>query len=48
MLGSVVFVTILLIRGIWTGVLYLQESRNLRVDDTDDDPRVWRGAQPAT
>lgn len=47
-LGSVVFVTILLIRGIWTGVLYLQESRNLRVDDTDDEPRVWRGAQPAS
>ncbi|KAJ0078055.1 hypothetical protein Patl1_37322 [Pistacia atlantica] len=29
-LGSVVFVSILLIRGVWTGIAYLQESRSHR------------------
>ncbi|XP_031276088.1 protein SHORT HYPOCOTYL IN WHITE LIGHT 1 [Pistacia vera] len=44
-LGSVVFVSILLIRGVWTGIAYLQESRSHRVDD---DNRAWTGAQPAS
>ncbi|KAF8404836.1 hypothetical protein HHK36_009725 [Tetracentron sinense] len=47
-LGSVVFVSILLIRGIWSGVSYFQESRNGKVNDIDDDHRAWTGAQPAT
>ncbi|KAK1559058.1 hypothetical protein Q3G72_010118 [Acer saccharum] len=46
-LGSVVFVSILLIRGVWTGVTYLQESRNHRMGELDDENRTWTGAQPA-
>ncbi|XP_060168050.1 protein SHORT HYPOCOTYL IN WHITE LIGHT 1 [Lycium barbarum] len=46
-LGSVVFASILLIRGVWTGVSYLQNNRNLRTDE-DDDRRAWSGAQPAS
>ncbi|KAK4563452.1 hypothetical protein RGQ29_005820 [Quercus rubra] len=46
-LGSVVFVSILLIRGIWTGINYLQESRNPRINKFDDDHRAWSGTQPA-
>lgn len=44
-LGSVVFLSILLIRGLWTGVSYFQESRGFRGDD--DDPRLWGSGQPA-
>ncbi|KAG2704787.1 hypothetical protein I3843_05G021100 [Carya illinoinensis] len=47
-LGSVVFVCILLIRGLWTGVTYLQESRYQKVNEFDDDRRAWTGSQPAT
>ena len=47
-LGSVVFVSILLIRGIWTGINYLQESRNQKVNQFDDDHRAWTGTQPAS
>ncbi|XVE93536.1 hypothetical protein REPUB_Repub01dG0203000 [Reevesia pubescens] len=47
-LGSVVFVSILLIRGIWTGVTYMQESRERRINELVDDQRMWNGAQPAT
>ncbi|TXG64052.1 hypothetical protein EZV62_011046 [Acer yangbiense] len=46
-LGSVVFVSILLIRGVWTGVTYLQESRNHRMGELDDENSTWTGAQPA-
>ncbi|PON86835.1 ATP phosphoribosyltransferase regulatory subunit [Trema orientale] len=46
-LGSVVFVSILLIRGIWTGATYLQESHSLKVKEFDDENRVWNGAKPA-
>ncbi|KAK3193111.1 hypothetical protein Dsin_024421 [Dipteronia sinensis] len=46
-LGSVVFVSILLIRGVWTGVTYLQESRNHRMGELDDEKPIWTGAQPA-
>ncbi|CAI9104229.1 OLC1v1002860C1 [Oldenlandia corymbosa var. corymbosa] len=47
-LGSVIFVSILLVRGIWTGISYLQEYRNHRIDELDDEHRAWRGSQPAT
>ncbi|KAK9286697.1 hypothetical protein L1049_015100 [Liquidambar formosana] len=47
-LGSVVFVSILLIRGIWSGVSYLQESRGHKRNDFDDEHHVWSGARPAT
>ncbi|XP_027161700.1 protein SHORT HYPOCOTYL IN WHITE LIGHT 1-like isoform X2 [Coffea eugenioides] len=47
-LGSVVFISILLIRGTWTGIAYLQESRNYRPDELDDEHRTWTGSQPAT
>ncbi|KAF5448321.1 hypothetical protein F2P56_028866 [Juglans regia] len=47
-LGSVVFVCILLIRGLWTGVSYLQENRYQKVNEFDDDRRAWTGSQPAT
>ncbi|KAH7518143.1 hypothetical protein FEM48_Zijuj09G0140500 [Ziziphus jujuba var. spinosa] len=46
-LSSVVFVSILLIRGVWTGVTHLQENRNLKVNEFDDQ-NTWTGAQPAT
>lgn len=45
-LGSVVFVSILIIRGIWAGITYLQESRNYRV--YDDEPQSWGRSQPTT
>ncbi|KAL3382660.1 hypothetical protein AABB24_002265 [Solanum stoloniferum] len=45
-LGSVIFASILLIRGVWTGISYLQNNRNLRTDD--DDGRAWSGMQPAS
>ncbi|KAL2477397.1 protein SHORT HYPOCOTYL IN WHITE LIGHT 1-like [Forsythia ovata] len=44
-LGSAVFVSILLVRGIWTGISYFQESRIHRADD--DEPHAWTGTQPA-
>ncbi|KAL3538774.1 hypothetical protein ACH5RR_002140 [Cinchona calisaya] len=47
-LGSVVFVSILLVRGTWIGISYLQEHRNNRTDELDDEHRTWTGTQPAT
>ncbi|EEF40305.1 conserved hypothetical protein [Ricinus communis] len=47
-LGSVVFVSILLIRGIWSGITYLQESRYLELNEVEDEHHEWTGAQPAT
>ena len=47
-LGSVVFVSILVIRGIWTGVSYVQENRNHTGNELGDDHRAWTGTQPAT
>ncbi|KAK4438004.1 protein SHORT HYPOCOTYL IN WHITE LIGHT 1 [Sesamum alatum] len=44
-LGSAVFLSILLIRGVWTGISYFQESRSYRADD--DEPQSWSRAQPA-
>ncbi|XP_021892356.1 protein SHORT HYPOCOTYL IN WHITE LIGHT 1 [Carica papaya] len=45
-LGSIVFVSILLIRGIWTGITYLQESRNYRSNEFNDEHHAWSRAQP--
>ncbi|XP_022972529.1 protein SHORT HYPOCOTYL IN WHITE LIGHT 1-like [Cucurbita maxima] len=48
-LGTAVFVSILIIRGVWTGILYLQDIRSHRFDQLDDDqPHAWTGAQPAS
>lgn len=47
-LGSVVFVSILLVRGVWSSVLYLQESRARHLNGFDDDHPTWNGAQPVT
>ncbi|KAG2250030.1 hypothetical protein Bca52824_089658 [Brassica carinata] len=42
-LGTIVFTSILLIRGLWAGVAYVQESRNNRINELADDPRAWNG-----
>ncbi|KAM7482400.1 hypothetical protein LguiB_006983 [Lonicera macranthoides] len=47
-LGTVVFVSILLVRGIWAGISYLQETQNNRTNELDDDRRAWSRAQPVT
>lgn len=47
-LGSVVFVSILLIRGVWSGLAYLQESRNYHMNGIDEDHSAWSRAQPVT
>ncbi|CAH8329437.1 unnamed protein product [Eruca vesicaria subsp. sativa] len=47
-LGTIVFTSILLIRGLWAGVAYVQESRNYRINELSDDPRAWHGVQPAS
>lgn len=47
-LGSVIFVSILLIRGIWTGISFLQESRYHRMDEVDDERHAWDGTQPVS
>ncbi|KAL1564544.1 protein SHORT HYPOCOTYL IN WHITE LIGHT 1-like [Salvia divinorum] len=44
-LGSVVFVSILIIRGIWSGISYLQENRSYRT--YEDEPQSWNRSQPA-
>ncbi|CAJ1924895.1 unnamed protein product [Sphenostylis stenocarpa] len=46
-LGSVVFVSILLIRVVWSGVSFLHESRHQKVDQLDMH-KTWNGAQPVT
>lgn len=46
-LGSVVFVSILLVRGVWTGISYFQEDRYHRTDDFDDENQAWTGTRPA-
>ncbi|KAJ8769079.1 hypothetical protein K2173_024075 [Erythroxylum novogranatense] len=47
-LGSVVFMSILLVRGVWAGITYLQGSRSLKMNELEDDQRAWNGTQPAT
>ncbi|WCJ18051.1 short hypocotyl in white light1 [Euphorbia peplus] len=46
-MGTAVFVSILLIRGIWSGITYLQESRYLKMNEHDDD-HLWSHTQPVT
>ncbi|KAI3753006.1 hypothetical protein L2E82_25049 [Cichorium intybus] len=46
-LGSVVFVSILLVRGVWTGIAYFQEGRFRNTNDFDDGNQAWNGTQPA-
>ncbi|BAU00828.1 hypothetical protein LR48_Vigan303s003900 [Vigna angularis] len=47
-LGSVVFVSILLIRGIWSGVSFLQENRLQKMDQLHMRNAWNNGAQPVT
>ncbi|KAL2349531.1 hypothetical protein Fmac_003531 [Flemingia macrophylla] len=48
-LGSAVFVSILLIRGIWSGVRFLQENRHQKMDELDmQNAWNWNGVQPVT
>ncbi|KAL0559779.1 hypothetical protein IC582_000154 [Cucumis melo] len=48
-LGTAVFVSILIIRGVWIGILYLQDTRSHRLEQFDDDQHhAWTGAQPAS
>ena len=47
-LGTVVFVSILLIRGVWSGILYLQDGRARHMNGIDDDQPEWSRTQPAT
>ncbi|XP_077233925.1 uncharacterized protein LOC143876136 [Tasmannia lanceolata] len=47
-LGTIVFVSILLIRGIWSGVVYIQENRYIKTSRIDNETDgIWTGAQPA-
>ncbi|XP_054787972.1 uncharacterized protein LOC129300803 isoform X2 [Prosopis cineraria] len=46
--GSAVFVSILLIRGVWSGVTYLQESRSQKMNGLDEEFHTWNGVQPVT
>ncbi|KAF9621526.1 hypothetical protein IFM89_022544 [Coptis chinensis] len=45
--GSLVFVSILLIRGTWSGISYLQDTRH-RNSNIDGENSAWTGAQPAS
>ncbi|KAL9244753.1 hypothetical protein vseg_018487 [Gypsophila vaccaria] len=47
-LGTAVFVSILLIRGVWSGILYLQDGRGRYMNGIDDDQYDWNRAQPVT
>ena len=47
-LGTIVFTSILFIRGIWAGVAYVQESRNNKINELADDPHAWNGVQQAS
>ncbi|CAA6663023.1 unnamed protein product [Spirodela intermedia] len=48
-LGSMVFISILLVRGVWSGVSYFQETRSdQRSRFNNDDDRAWSGVQAAT
>ncbi|KAG9445540.1 hypothetical protein H6P81_011668 [Aristolochia fimbriata] len=48
-LGSIAFVSILLIRGVWTGFTYFQENRyNNSNGGFNNESGTWTSAQPAT
>ncbi|XP_076955674.1 uncharacterized protein LOC143630582 [Bidens hawaiensis] len=42
-LGTVVFVSILVVRGVWTGISYFQDGRT---NNFDDGNQAWNGTQP--
>ncbi|KAF7811101.1 protein SHORT HYPOCOTYL IN WHITE LIGHT 1 [Senna tora] len=46
-MGSAVFLSILLIRGVWSGLTYLQESRNQKLQ-LDQELHAWNDVQPVT
>ncbi|KAG1341851.1 protein SHORT HYPOCOTYL IN WHITE LIGHT 1 [Cocos nucifera] len=47
-LGSMVFVSILLVRGVWSGVSYIRENQYSFMNRIDSDDSRWSGAQAAT
>ncbi|KAI4342042.1 hypothetical protein MLD38_026704 [Melastoma candidum] len=48
-LGSAVFISILVIRGVWSGVAYFQETQsNPQMNEMDNDRSAWTGVRPAT
>ncbi|XP_042497923.1 protein SHORT HYPOCOTYL IN WHITE LIGHT 1-like isoform X2 [Macadamia integrifolia] len=44
-LGSIVFISILLIRGVWSGLAFIQENRNRNSSNIDDQSHIWMGVQ---
>ncbi|XP_073014239.1 uncharacterized protein [Typha latifolia] len=46
-LGSMVFLSILLVRGIWSGVSYMRDNQYNYINRIDDDDSRWSGVQPA-
>ncbi|KAF3330993.1 hypothetical protein FCM35_KLT04347 [Carex littledalei] len=47
--GSMVFVSILLVRGVWSGVTYIRENRYYYINPIDpDDQDKWSRVQPVT
>ncbi|KAI3992187.1 hypothetical protein MKX01_015078 [Papaver californicum] len=47
-LGTVIFVSILFIRGVWSGISYIQENRNSKTNVFGSDSGIWGGATPAS
>ncbi|KAI4993464.1 protein SHORT HYPOCOTYL IN WHITE LIGHT 1-like [Hordeum vulgare subsp. vulgare] len=45
--GSMVFISILLVRGIWSGVTYIRENRYSYIQQLKDDDSRWSRVQPA-
>ncbi|KAM3229961.1 hypothetical protein ACQJBY_033488 [Aegilops geniculata] len=42
-----VFISILLVRGIWSGVTYIRENRYSYIQQLKDDDSRWSRVQPA-
>ncbi|MCL7025260.1 hypothetical protein MKW94_001982 [Papaver nudicaule] len=47
-LGTVIFVSILFIRGVWSAISYIQENRNSKTNVFGGDSGIWSGAAPAS
>ncbi|XP_010939349.1 uncharacterized protein [Elaeis guineensis] len=47
-LGSMVFVSILFVRGVWSGVSYIRENQYSFMNRIDNDDSRWSSAQAAT
>jgi hypothetical protein len=45
--GSMVFASILLVRGIWSGVAYIRENRYSYIHRIDNDENRWSRVQTA-